>query len=93
MIKIGTIQRLFKKYAVITSRVMTNHPSVAMRTVLRRIKTDDLKDFLTYCFMKKSESAAIDITANPDIFDMLSNPKPNLSTTMKNTTSIMASKQ
>ena len=92
-IKIGTIQRLFKKYTVITSRVMTNHPSVAMSTVLERIRTEDLNDFFTYCFMKKSESAAMEIAARPEIFDMLSKPKPNCPMTMKNTTNIMASKQ
>lgn len=93
MIKIGTIQRWFKKYSVMTSLVITNHPSVAMKTVLKSIKTEDLNDFLTYCFMKKSDSAAIDIAASPEMFDILSKPKPNCPMTMKNTTNIMASKQ
>ncbi len=72
---------------------MMNHPSAAIATVPINTKTEDLNDFFTYCFMKKSESAAIDMTANPEILVIFSSPRPKRSTTMKNMTSIIASKQ
>jgi len=54
-------------YPEIWFLVITYQPIVETRIVLESMVRDDIKDFCTYCFMKKSESAAIEITASGGI--------------------------
>ena len=62
-------------YAEIVSFVITNHPMAETNIVVVSIIKLVLTLFLTYVVMKKSESAAIEITARGGIFAMLSSPK------------------
>lgn len=54
-------------YCDIWFLVIAYHPIVETRIVLNRIVSEVPKDFCTYCFIKKSDSAAIDITAKGGI--------------------------
>jgi hypothetical protein len=82
-IKTGIIQRLLKRYVEITSLVITNHPIAETNIVESSIMIDVLRDFLTYCLVKKSPKAAIEIIASGGIFPRLSRVNPNLSITIK----------
>lgn len=77
------IQRLLNRYIDMTSLVITYHPIADIATVEKSMSRDVLRDFLTYCLVKKSPSSAIEMVASGGILHMFSNPNPNLSITMK----------
>ena len=87
------IQRLFIINPDIYCLVITYHPIVATRIVLKRITLVVFKDFLTYCFMKKSEREAIEITAKAGMLDIFSRPNPYLCTIKKRRIKVIDSKQ
>ncbi|KUK77517.1 MAG: hypothetical protein XD93_0273 [candidate division WS6 bacterium 34_10] len=71
MISTGIIQRLLIRYSEKRSLVITNHPMVDTTMVEKSITKDVLSDFLTYCLVKKSPSAAIDMKARGGIYSKL----------------------
>ena len=67
IINTGTIHKLFMIYPDIWFLVITYHPIVEIMSVLKSIVKDVLNDFCTYCYMKKSDSVAIEIKASGGI--------------------------
>lgn len=82
-IRTGIIHRLLNRYVDITSLVITYHPIVEMSMVDKSAINDDLRDFLTYCFVKKSPKAAIEIVASGGIYSIFSNVSPKRFIIMK----------
>lgn len=89
----GIIHRLLEKYVEITSLVITYQPIVDIAIVEKTINIEAFRDFLTYCLVKKSPKAAIDIIARGGMFCRLSKVKTNLSTKTKKRMREIASMQ
>ena len=89
----GISQRLFMTYSERTSLVMMYQPIVATNIVLKRPMNVILKDFCKNCFMKKSYSEAMEISARGGIWDIFSNPKPYLLIEMMNIIIAIARRQ
>lgn len=71
IISTGVIQRLLIRNSEKRSLVITNHPIVDIAIVEKSMIKDVLSDFLTYCLVKKSPKAAIDMKARGGIFPKL----------------------
>ena len=77
-IKRGSTQRLLKSSVDITSLVITYHPNIDIARVEKSVRNEDLSDFFTYCLVKKSARAAIEIVASGGMLVMFSSVSPYL---------------